>query len=321
MRVPHPIPYQGSKRGLAHAILACLPPSVERLIEPFAGSAAVSLAAASAGQAAAFVLNDLHAPLMQLWAAIIEQPHDLADQYEQLWHAQQGQERAFYNHVRDQFNRTQQPAHLLYLLARCVKAAVRYNAHGHFNQSPDHRRKGTHPATLRRQIVATAQLLARRTTLTTGDYRAALGVARTTDLVYLDPPYQGVRHGQDRRYVRGLAEDEFVAALAQLNARAIPFIVSYDGRTGAKTFGPPLPDRLNLARIELAAGRSSQATLLGRADHTYEALYLSPALLAWLEQTGAAVSSLTERLALERAGEGATAPVAKGAGSAVRDCG
>jgi DNA adenine methylase len=36
---------------------------------------------------------------------------------------------------------------------------------------------------------------------------------------------------------------------------------------------------LNLRLIELAAGRSSQATLLGRRAETYESLYLSPALV------------------------------------------
>ena len=39
---------------------------------------------------------------------------------------------------------------------------------------------------------------------------------------------------------------------------------------------------LDLHCIELNAGRSSQATLLGRKDHTYESLYLSPALVSQL---------------------------------------
>ena len=39
-----------------------------------------------------------------------------------------------------------------------------------------------------------------------------------------------------------------------------------------------LPDDLNLTLIELHAGRSSQATLLGRSEITYESLYISPKL-------------------------------------------
>ncbi|MDR1169996.1 MAG: hypothetical protein LBK97_04085 [Prevotellaceae bacterium] len=55
--------------------------------------------------------------------------------------------------------------------------------------------------------------------------------------------------------------------------------MSYDGRTGDKTFGKPLPDALNLTKIEINAGRSTQATLLNREEYTYEAVYLSPILM------------------------------------------
>ena len=58
----------------------------------------------------------------------------------------------------------------------------------------------------------------------------------------------------------------------------IRYIVSYDGRTGDKSYGQLLPEELNLTLIELDAGRSTQATLLGRKDVTIESLYLSPAL-------------------------------------------
>jgi DNA adenine methylase len=39
-----------------------------------------------------------------------------------------------------------------------------------------------------------------------------------------------------------------------------------------------LPDHLDLTHMELEAGRSSQATLLGRDDATFESLYISPVL-------------------------------------------
>ena len=46
MKIPHPIPYQGSKRNLANQILKFFPKNIPRLVEPFAGSAAISIAAA-----------------------------------------------------------------------------------------------------------------------------------------------------------------------------------------------------------------------------------------------------------------------------------
>lgn len=279
MAVPHPIPYQGSKRHLAQTILRYLPTDSYRLVEPFAGSAALSLAAASTRHVERFVLNDINIPLMMLWNQIINQPEHLAKYYEQLWQAQQGRERRYYDLVRMRFNRTHQPYYFLYLLARCVKAAVRYNANGEFNQSPDNRRKGRQPTAMRSDIQKASALLKGKAQLHAGDYRSVLAQVMPGDVVYLDPPYQGVCANRDPRYIEGIKGDEFITELEHLNQRQIAFILSYDGRTGNKTFGRPLPVSLDLLQIELNAGRSSQATLLGREVITYESLYLSPALV------------------------------------------
>ena len=278
MKVPHPIPHQGSKRHLASQILAHFPQPIDTLIEPFAGSAAITLAAAARGLARRFHLNDLNEPLMELWRSIVEEPLALAGQYEIVWRTQSGDPRGYYASIRDEFNRTRRPHHFLYLLARCVKAAVRYNAKGEFNQSPDNRRMGAFPETVREQILGASRLLKGRTKLGTEDYRAAMARAEADDVIYLDPPYQGVCRQRDSRYMKGVLFDELVEVLAALNARHVRYLLSYDGRTGVKVHGRPLPRDLHLTRIELEAGRSPQETLLGRTAVTYESLYLSPAL-------------------------------------------
>jgi DNA adenine methylase len=285
MKVPHPIPYQGSKRALAPHILAYFPPQVDTLFEPFAGSAAISLAAAAHRLASRFVLNDLNEPLIRLWHDIINSPEQIADQYTILWNEQQGQEREFYDVVRAQFNQTRRIDCFMYLLVRCVKAAVRYNANGEFNQSPDNRRKGTQPSTLRREILEASSILKGKTELHAVDYKAILQQALPKDLVYMDPPYQGVSRARNTRYLEGLPANDFINALNDLNSRRISYIVSYDGRTGRKTFGELLPSFLELQHIEIRVGRSSQSTLLGRDDYTYESLYISPALQHRLRQS------------------------------------
>jgi DNA adenine methylase len=279
MSVPHPIPYQGSKRSLARTILTYFPQDAARLVEPFAGSAAVSLAAAYYGKVKSFMLNDLNQALMGLWDEIISRPNNIASAYEKLWQAQAGQERQYYDFVRAQFNQTQRPDYLLYLLARCVKASVRYNAYGEFNQSPDNRRKGARPDTMRENIIGASRLLKGKAVLMSADYRQVLTKATPSDVVYMDPPYQGVCANRDPRYIDGIQVENFIETLDALNSSKISFIVSYDGRTGSKMFGKPLPKSLGLTHIELDAGRSSQATLLGRAANTIESLYLSPALV------------------------------------------
>jgi len=279
MKVPHPIPYQGSKRHLAAAILRYFPPDIEVLYEPFAGSAAITIAAACHSLATKFVLNDFNEPLIDLWHEIINHPARITSGYAELWEAQNGRERVYYDFVRNEFNKTRRSDYLLYLLARCVKAAVRYNSNGEFNQSPDNRRRGAHPATIRKHVFGVSGLLRSKTKYLSLDYREALKNVGRHDLVYLDPPYQGVCGKRDPRYSENVAFDDFAAALDKLNAEEISFIVSYDGRTGDKIFGKPLPSFLNLNRVELHAGRSSQSTLLGRNDDTYESLYISPALI------------------------------------------
>jgi DNA adenine methylase len=278
MKIPHPIPYQGSKRHLAPAILEYFPKDVATLIEPFAGSAAITLAAAARKLAERYVIADLNEPLVELWRAILESPERLARQYETLWRAQHDDRRKYYDSVREDFNRTGKPDRFLYLLARCVKASVRYNADGEFNQSPDNRRMGALPETMRRHILGASQLLRGKTTCLAGDYRDIVARATRDDLVYLDPPYQGVCGERDPRYLQGVLFHEFVEMLEVLNLRDIKYIVSYDGRTGARVHGRILPVNLRLGHVELPAGRSSQATLLGRAELTFESLYLSPAL-------------------------------------------
>ncbi|HUX29592.1 MAG TPA: DNA adenine methylase [Thiobacillus sp.] len=276
--VPHAIPYQGSKRNLASEILHFMPEHTARLIEPFAGSAAISLAAAARGMVDVFLINDLNKPLVELLKLVVEKPLELSAFYERLWNEQHKDSLEHYYSVREDFNRTHDPRLFLYLLARCVKGSVRYNSDGLFNQSPDKRRYGTRPETMRGNVLGVSTLLKNKTTFSSLDYRELLSEATPDDVVYMDPPYQGVCGNRDARYFSGITHDAFVDALQELDARGVPFLVSYDGRRGDRTFGEPMPEFLGLTCIELMAGRSTQSTLLGRDEVTVESLYLSRAL-------------------------------------------
>lgn len=282
-KLPHPIPYQGSKRSLADKILSYFPSRFDRLIEPFAGSAAISVAAAYHSKANHFIINDINKPLVSLWDLIVNNPHSIATSYDEIWHEQLGNEEEYYYQIREKFNKTQEPQYLLFLLAKCVKAAIRYNADGKFNQSPDKRRLGKNPQKMRADILSVSNLLASKTSFFAADYKLILEGSSGNDMVYLDPPYQGTGLNGGFNYAGNISFDEFVMSLTGLNSRSVPYILSYDGRTGDKTYGSPLPEMLNLTKIEINAGRSSQATLLSREEYTFEAIYLSPALTEKIE--------------------------------------
>ena len=284
INVPHPFPYQGSKRSIAKYILPYFPSDVQCLIEPFCGAGAVSIAAAAHGLAKQFALNDLNKPLMDLWSEILERPKVLCDEYERLWIEQLSDQKKYFFKVRDEFNKRHNPYLLLYLLARIVKGSVRYSSDGLFNQSADNRRSGMRPETMRQNIFGVSALLSKKTIITAVDFREAVINAKKNDLIYMDPPYQGTSFTRDHRYFNGLSYEEFVKALSHMNERNLSYIISYDGITGDKTHGKLLPTCLNLKHLQIYAGRSSQATLLGKSYETIESLYLSLSLVQRLER-------------------------------------
>ena len=291
--VPLPFQYQGSKRNLAPRILDYLPRRMNRLVEPFAGSGAVSLACAARGRSGEYWLNDVNRPLSELLSLIVDQPKEIADFYRSVWRDRDADHLQHYYAIRDGFNRTGDSRLLLYLLARCVKSAVRYNGHGCFNQSPDKRRLGTHPERMRMNVAAVSMLLRGKSFFTSEDFREVFSSIRGDDVVYVDPPYQGVCGARDHRYSSGIAFDDFVAGLGDLNRRGVRYLVSYDGRSGGRSYGRPLPSHLDLVSVEIEAGRSSQATLLGRNAVTVESLYVSEPLAEELgiEEIGPSLKS------------------------------
>lgn len=275
-----PIPYQGSKRALAPRICSLFPEMVQTLYEPFAGSAAITLFAATHGLAEQFVIGDTYAPLINLWQLIIENPGELSDRYSATWHAQFDVGAGHFNEVRAEFNENKDPVLLLYLIARCVKNAVRFNKNGQFTQSADKRRTGMKPDRVTRTAHAVSRLLKGRVSLFCGDFRSCTLATTTADLVYMDPPYQGTTYGTDKRYAAGLEREKLIDVLHDFDARGVPYVLSYDGQTGDKVYGDPLPETIDADHLAIHAGRSSQATINGGTAETIESLYVSRLLKA-----------------------------------------
>ncbi len=280
MKIPHVIPYQGSKRKLAPQILDYIQHEVKGTVyEPFAGSAAITIAAATSKIGNSYVIGDKFSPLISLWELIIKDPNYVAEKYERIWNEQLDDPKSYFLDIRKQFNSEPDPVKLLYLVARCVKNAIRFNANGEFNQSSDNRRLGMRPEKVSKESFAISSVLEGKTKLVAGDFMEILQDAGPDDLVYMDPPWQGTSLKKDPRYAYLLDIDELIAGLKDLNERGVPYLLSFDGTCGDKSYGKKLPDYLKLERVDLNAGRSSQATLLGRDDVTIESLYLSPVMI------------------------------------------
>ncbi len=279
---PHIVQYQGSKRNLAPQILRYFPQKFNRLIEPFAGMAAITIAVSKQRRAEQYVLNDLNEPLVNVLRETINNPQKLIEEYAKVWNEQINFEGGSVEHfykIRKDFNDgNKSAANMLYLLARCVKGSVRYSTNGMFNQSPDKRRMGTNPKNLASNVYMISSFLKGKTEFSSVDYREVTKMAKRGDIVYMDPPYQGVCTTRDSRYFSGICFDDFVECVDDLNSRGIDFVISYDGTCGEKQYGVDLPKELKLKKVMLNAGLSSQSLLLGKKEKTVEALYISPNL-------------------------------------------
>lgn len=285
-KIPQIVQYQGSKRLLAPQILEYMPNHFNRLIEPFAGMVAMTVAVAQRNKADKYMLNDLNSPLVSVLKSAIEVPEQLYEEYKEVWEEQfsfPGGSVAHYFNIRDKFNSGEKTAaYMLYLLARCVKGSVRYNCNGEFNQSPDKRRYGTSPTNLKNKIYTISSWLKGKTDFYSSDYKEILDMAQPGDVVYMDPPYQGVSKNRDARYISGVDFDEFVNAVDGLNVREVNFLISYDGNCGDRKYGKDMPESLGMKKILLNAGLSSQQILLGQKETTYEALYVSRGLIKYM---------------------------------------
>ena len=279
MIVPHLVQYQGSKRILAPQIMKYIPDDTERIIEPFCGTCAVSIAAAASGKAEKYILNDVNAALVGMMKDCIENPEKLTADYMKIWNGQYADSEdnvTWFLKVRDEYNQgAQDAARMLFLLARVVKGSIRYNVEGKMNQFCDKRRWGTKPEKIRTNAKGISRLLKGKCEFSSVDYKEVLAKAMPGDLVYMDPPYQGTSNVRDSRYIQGVDFGEFVQELEKLNKKNVDFIVSYDGMTGNRKIGEDLPDSLELTHLYVNAGLSTQSTLNGKRERTMESLYLS----------------------------------------------
>lgn len=280
-KVPHLVQYQGSKRNLAPVIAEYYPEKFNRFIEPFSGTGAMSIYTAFNNLGEKFILNDINKQVIELLKNCIEDPVKLANEYNDIWAMQfeEGENSVdYYYKMRDKFNQLKDKpnaALTLFILARVSKGAVRYNQQGEMNQICDRRRQGTRPETIRKNAIAISNLLKNRIQLFCTDYTEILSMASPGDLVYMDPPYQGVSNGLSSRYIQSLEFDNFVSSLEEMNRKNIDFIVSYDGENDDGKFGKDLPKYLELQHVLINAGRSAQGNLNGKQITTYESLYIS----------------------------------------------
>ena len=123
--------WAGGKSKLVPLIQNQLPTAM-RLVEPFAGSAAVTLAL----EFDAYLLNDSNADLIGLYQTLKQEKQDFIDYAQSFFTLENNQETRFYD-LREQFNHstntTERSALFIYLNRHAFNGLCRYNSKGGFN--------------------------------------------------------------------------------------------------------------------------------------------------------------------------------------------
>ncbi len=191
--------------------------------------------------------------------------------YERQWgRLQQALPEYFYG-VRERFNRDQDPLDLSFLMRTCVNGIVRFNKEGEFNNSFHLSRKGMEPARFE-GVVNTWAARLEGVEFFCQDYEATLAEARSSDFVYLDPPYAGNK----QRYAQDLDLERFFATLEALNSREVKWAWSFDGRRGERDLSHPVPKELYRRHLFLSSGNSAVGKVLnGPIEKVKESLYLN----------------------------------------------
>ena len=178
--------WPGGKRRVVRDLLPHLPLPVKRLVEPFCGSCALTLAVAD--QAQSFWLNDINQDLANLLRQIKRDPREVISQGQSLFTPEGNEESAYYR-LRDRFNASVDPFTrailFIYLNRHGYNGLCRYNAKGNFNVPFGRYRAPRFP---KREIMAAAPVLA-RAEITAMDFEEVIEACGPGDAVYCDPPY------------------------------------------------------------------------------------------------------------------------------------
>ena len=177
--------WAGGKHKLVPFLTAHLPPQRSgRLIEPFAGSAALTLAT----DYDAYLINDTNPDLIALYTILKQEKQGFIDYARCHFTPDNNTENRYYA-LRAQFNDSREPAEraalFIYLNRHAFNGLCRYNSKGGYNVPFGRYRAPYFPEKEMQAYLGKAE----RIELRCGDFRDALAAVADDDTVYCDPPY------------------------------------------------------------------------------------------------------------------------------------
>lgn len=177
--------WAGGKHKLVPFIESHLPTKArKRLIEPFAGSAALSIAL----EFESYLLNDISADLICLFSALKSEREQFIRYARSFFTPQNNNDSRFYE-LRERFNNSNNPieraALFVYLNRHAFNGLCRYNSQGRFNVPFGKYKAPYFPEVEMLAFVRKST----RIELSCNDFQTTLAKVEDCDTVYCDPPY------------------------------------------------------------------------------------------------------------------------------------
>ncbi len=216
--------WAGSKQNIIERIKAVLPAG-RTLIEPFAGSCAISLNT----DYNSYLLSDTNKDLINLYKNL-QAEGDSFIQYCRTFFTEENKTRKRFNELRNAFNTTSdlrlKGAQFLYLNRYCYNGLCRYNSKGIFN-SPFGRLKPYFPEEEMRYFYTRLK----NAVFECSDFRDVMNRATEGCVVYADPPYDPLTATSNfTTYSSGgfnkKDQADLVRLARQLTERGVPVLIS-----------------------------------------------------------------------------------------------
>lgn len=180
----------GNKTRLIPEIEKVLPKG-KRLVEPFVGSGAVTLAF----KYPAYSIGDANEDILSVWFALLARPKAFIEEAERLFQTDPADVRSYYE-IRERFNRAQDPWEraicFMYLNRYGFNGLCRYNREGLFNVAHGRYKTVYFPKQelhLAAKHLQAAFVEGGGVEIVRGGFRQHLEKVVPGDVVYCDPPY------------------------------------------------------------------------------------------------------------------------------------
>jgi len=242
----------GNKQRFAPEIVSYFPSSYKRYLEPFLGSGAV-LATLSPNNA---IGSDIFKPLMKIWMTLGSSPDTLVQWYKERFDfmMSNGKVKA-YEKIKSCYNSAPNGADLLFLARSCYGGVVRFRQNDGHMSTPCGIHNPISPDSFKKRVIEWYQRT-KNTTFLILDYKDALSMAKSGDMIYCDPPYlhsQSILYGSQSFKIK-----ELFLEIDKCKRKGAFIALSIDGkkRSGSYHCEVSIPKGLFKREIFVNCGRS-----------------------------------------------------------------